>query len=683
VRQLRRFVIGAVAVATALALPADVARAAGGPPYTLATVDHGAGSNGGNSYVYSTVTQNPAGSTSFDLSDPVWGTGNIWVAPPAGSTLSVGSYVTRDIPDATHAGLAITQSSRTCGSSSGTLDVKEIIRDGGGNVVAFAAAYTGDCGVDDPLAGEIRFNSSLGIVGATETNHWLDYGDRALGTFAPQTLTITSVGSDPLVFGSATLGGMNPTAFAITQDSCSGQSIEAGASCSLVLSAQPNGPGNFTATLTVPENTKLGHRYATLIARPFVSSIGTYRFTGPFRVMDTRTGLGAPKAALGPGRVVHLQLLGSVQALPDSGVSAIVLNLTETGATAASFLTAYPSGTVKPTASNLNFTRGQTLSNAVTVPLGADGGINIYNNAGSVQVVVDLAGYYVGTETVMSGGRLHPILPTRILDTRQPSIGALKAQYQLFLPFTFGAEIDPHISALVVNITAVSPNHAGYLFAWDGTGPPYGVSTVNFAAGTTVPNLAIVPTGTCYSSECGVDVRAFMIYNGQGSGSTDVLVDVIGFIDDGTIVNGLTFRPVAPTRIVDSRIAQGIPAALGAKQSATVTPPGSLMDARTAALALNVTAVGPTTATYLTVWPTGARPTASMLNPVAHQTVAAAGIAMLSNLNQFNVFNFAGSTNVVMDVAGTYELYPYELAPSALSPVSVTALAPTVRRATG
>ncbi|EQD58142.1 hypothetical protein B2A_04498, partial [mine drainage metagenome] len=74
--------------------------------------------------------------------------------------------------------------------------------------------------------------------------------------------------------------------------------------------------------------------------------------------------------------------------------SAVVLNVTTTNTTAASYLTLYPAGVPQPLASNLNWLTGQTVSNLVVVPLGTGGAINIYNYLGSTAVVVDLEGYY-------------------------------------------------------------------------------------------------------------------------------------------------------------------------------------------------------------------------------------------------------------------------------------------------
>ena len=45
--------------------------------------------------------------------------------------------------------------------------------------------------------------------------------------------------------------------------------------------------------------------------------------------------------------------------LPATGVGAVVLNVTATGPTAQGYLTVYPTGGTRPTASNLNFMPGE------------------------------------------------------------------------------------------------------------------------------------------------------------------------------------------------------------------------------------------------------------------------------------------------------------------------------------
>jgi hypothetical protein len=93
-----------------------------------------------------------------------------------------------------------------------------------------------------------------------------------------------------------------------------------------------------------------------------------------------------------------------------------------------------------------------------------------------------------------------------------------------------------------------------------------------------------------------------------------------------------------------------------------IPTPASIAGNLTGALALNVTAVGATKSTYITVWPNGiAKPPVSNLNPAAGQTVPNATITELDSANKFDVYNNAGTTNIVIDVAGTYEFYPFTI----------------------
>jgi hypothetical protein len=118
----------------------------------------------------------------------------------------------------------------------------------------------------------------------------------------------------------------------------------------------------------------------------------TFTSSGPVRLLDTRSGLGARIGTVGPGGIVSLQV-GGVDGVPSSGVTAVLLNVTVTGPTAGSYLTVYPHGRPLPAVSNLNFTTGETISNLVVVPV-VDGRVTFANHAGDVHVVADLNGYF-------------------------------------------------------------------------------------------------------------------------------------------------------------------------------------------------------------------------------------------------------------------------------------------------
>ncbi|NEA58520.1 PKD domain-containing protein [Streptomyces sp. SID13666] len=116
------------------------------------------------------------------------------------------------------------------------------------------------------------------------------------------------------------------------------------------------------------------------------------------RVLDTRTGTGTGGGAakLGPHQTVRLQIANR-NGVPATGMTAAELNMTVTNNVGGGFITAYPAGTARPTASNINFSAGQTVANASVMPTGTDGAIEFYNGSSSpVDLVVDLSGYYYG-----------------------------------------------------------------------------------------------------------------------------------------------------------------------------------------------------------------------------------------------------------------------------------------------
>jgi len=56
-------------------------------------------------------------------------------------------------------------------------------------------------------------------------------------------------------------------------------------------------------------------------------------------------------------------------------------------------VTLYPSGAVRSTVSNLNYTVGQVVPNAFTVGLGADGAFHIYAQT-TLDFIADITGYF-------------------------------------------------------------------------------------------------------------------------------------------------------------------------------------------------------------------------------------------------------------------------------------------------
>lgn len=475
---------------------------------------------------------------------------------------------------------------------------------------------------------------------------------------APQRVTVTGSGDTPDTFSPATVTGAGASNFVITADTCKGASLARNQSCYVEVAAKPTGPGMKFATLELPDNSLTSPKTVQLsITDSYQGLRGTYTPVSPQRILDTRIGLGAPKVLVKGGGVVHLQVT-SRGGVPDYGVSAVVLNVTVTGTTGPGFLTVYPTGVARPNASSLNYVKGGLRSNSVTVQLSASGQADIYTSSGT-QIVADVNGWYAASGSPSGyalGGQVQPEKPYRLFDSRSDWGKPLPDHAYAQLGVDYG-NLNSHIHALVVNITAVNPTYAGFLTAWDGTGSVPDTSTVNYLAKSITPNFAIVPVGPCtLCTGQYYGVPSISIYSPV---ITHLVVDVVGFIDDGTLPDGLRFEPRTPRRIVDSRSGLGLSAKLGAAATKTVTTPAEVLTADTKALALNFTGVSPTTSTYMSVWPAGlTRPTCSTLNLTTGQIAANAAVTLLGQTNQFNVYNNSGSVDVVVDVVGTFWLYP-------------------------
>lgn len=121
-----------------------------------------------------------------------------------------------------------------------------------------------------------------------------------------------------------------------------------------------------------------------------------------------------------------------------------------------------------------------------------------------------------------------------------------------------------------------------------------------------------------------------------------------------------TFVPVAPCRLMDTRPGSfriGSIGTFGPEQTRTVTAHGAngdcVLPSDAVAVSLNVTAVGATSNTFITVWPSGERPNASSLNPEPGAKAFNAVTVPLDS-GDFNLFNKAGVVDLIVDVNGYY-----------------------------
>ncbi|MEP6753070.1 MAG: CAP domain-containing protein [Candidatus Dormiibacterota bacterium] len=245
----------------------------------------------------------------------------------------------------------------------------------------------------------------------------------------------------------------------------------------------------------------------------------------PARLLDTRTGTGAPAAKMSAGQTLDLQVTGQ-GGVPASGVSAVVLNVTATSPTAAGFLTVFPTGVARPNVSNLNFNPAETIPNRVMVGVGTGGKVSIFSPAGSTDVIADVNGWFTDITPGGTGSWFTPLTPARILDSRLGTGGVSlpwgpNAGRAVGVAGLGGvpAMSDPNPpTAVVANVTVTNTTTAGALTAWPDTAAKPATSDVNWPQGGTVPNPTIVQVGPTGS----VDI-------GSGKGCTDVIMDVVGW----------------------------------------------------------------------------------------------------------------------------------------------------------
>ena len=280
---------------------------------------------------------------------------------------------------------------------------------------------------------------------------------------------------------------------------------------------------------------------AAAMVQPFVG-------VTPQRLLETRVGPGLTTidgqqqgtGAFGAAETRHLPVLGR-GTIPASGVAAVAINVTAINPSSTAFNTLFPKEAAQPTASNLNTAAGRTLPNMVVVPLGADGAISIFNSAGTVNLAVDVLGWFP------TGSGFTGATPQRLLDTRASGT-TIDGQQQAGGVFTDGETRDlpvlgrgsvpsTGVGAVAVNVTAINPSATGFLtvFPTGSTRPT--ASNLNTAAGRTLPNMVIVPVGA--------DGKISIFHFG---GTTQLAVDILGWFPSGT-----AFIGVNPQRLLDTR----------------------------------------------------------------------------------------------------------------------------------
>ena len=372
---------------------------------------------------------------------------------------------------------------------------------------------------------------------------------------------------------------------------------------------------------------------------------GRFNPLTPARILDTRTGTGGITGTVGPAATVNVQVSGQ-GGVPATGAVAVVMNVTVTSPSAASFLTLFPTGSPKPLASTLNFAAGKTIPNLAVVGLGTDGKVAVFNNAGSTHVIIDVAGWYSGTSAGTDGRYQALNSPARLLDTRTGAGTRLGPNASLDVPVAGAGGVPATgVAAAVVNIAVTGTTTGSFLTAYPKGEPQPLAANLNWVAGETVSNRAIVKVGTD---------GAIRLYN--SGGLTHVIVDVVGWFTDASVA-GTTgmFISLPPTRVLDTRNGTGGITGLrlaGSTVDVQIAGQGGVPPTGVSAVVLNAIDVGAAGGGWLTIFPAGtARPLVADLNYASGETRANLVVVKLGTGGKVSLFTSATS-HIVFDVAG-------------------------------
>jgi hypothetical protein len=444
-------------------------------------------------------------------------------------------------------------------------------------------------------------------------------------------------------------------------------------------------PAEAAGYVQIQATTSVGASALTAADGYIYVGLANYTPLAPFRILDTRSGHGDP---LGPGATRTLQITGVGSPLIPAAAGAVVLNVTEVDGSAASLLTVYPAGTLRPNASNLNFAAGTVTANLVTATLGQGGAVNIYNALGSVNVLADVEGYFKPPASSTPVGEFHPTAPVRVCDTRSARTptpcsvhGALVGGTPMVVNVTGSASgsipNDGTAEAAVLNITGVAgtlptyisvfPTTASGTCAYNRSNPPR-ISTLNLEAGAVVANRVMVALGPATSGGPDTSVCVF-----AAVGRINIILDAGGWYGKAGAAAGAQYEAISPSRICDTRVASAgcSTGAIGASVSRIigVAGNGGVPDIGggnpvIVAIIANLTAIAPTSATYLTVYPSGATvqkpPLASDLNVNAGETLPNLAVVQLDTSadahdGDVSLYNSVGSVNAAIDLEGWFQ----------------------------
>ena len=279
----------------------------------------------------------------------------------------------------------------------------------------------------------------------------------------------------------------------------------------------------------------------------------------PARLFDSRTDVHTIDVTTGPSRLEPNETVH----LPVGDATAVALNVVVVNMASPGFLSAYPSGwaAAGQVASLNTDAPGQTRSNLVVVPVGAEGYVDLHVSAAADVVVDQVGAFYPSVGNNPQFGNFEPIAPVRVVDSRT-CLGITSCTGQplpadAYTPVSFTGITDPDdptrsipadALGVALSVTVDRPAGRGYLTAVPGDFAGVKPSALNYEADQSATTLALVGLSA--------GTAKFLT-----SRAAHLQIDVLGWfrgvhpIDDPYG----QFVPTTPSRLVDTRQPLGSP----------------------------------------------------------------------------------------------------------------------------
>lgn len=266
----------------------------------------------------------------------------------------------------------------------------------------------------------------------------------------------------------------------------------------------------------------------------------------------------------------------------------------------------------------------------VLIALLIAGGLPVVGDAGAVDAAP------AGT------GAFTPVGPVRVADTRADRCGCERVDANTVrVSADDVAGMPDDTVAVALTVTALADDQPGYVTVYPGGTARPNTSTLVTRTDGVAANSTIVSLG----DDGSIDI--FRLHGG------DVAIDVTGAFVATDRARAGRFRPMQPTRTVDTRLGSGPIAAGGTLH---LPLPDGVPDDATA-LAVNITSVDETAPGYLSAFPAGSDPAprgrTSFVNPDGSGRAVAAAMVVPVSKQGLSIYSRSGG-HVAVDVTGWF-----------------------------